>query len=738
MDLIAHWLKDEQGLQQELHDAMLAIGQQLNETPEAEQWPLRQWQRWLEENGLDLALLQQALLQLFTNAGEAEPYAAIHQELNQQPGDGPGIERLLNCAEQHSEALFAQLLEQLEAEAKETEALLQTSGGSSSSHHKLAQNMSNHRTAWSAGGGTVGAVVLGGLGIWAYRTHNAKQELNNAINEAQDLGLQEHPNYTDAQEATKFWLPSNIRAAKQKLDAVSSLTETMNKAKNLNLEPHKDFIAAENAINGKWEPSEFHAAKEKLETTTTLEERFKAGEREFTPDEIIHLSEKTRAKLFIEGKVPTDLTLDHGERDEVLFQHLTKHHQGNLRREGKWTEMDDIYASRVADIDPYKYLQTFESWKKNPEGKILNNRGNVTKEKIEIFTDNQLTETGKTIFGASEEEFRSKKPSPGESLNAYHKIDEIDSDTRSRFEESEAFKDLTFASNIQHDGVGRLDAGGIQHTYWEDLKAGWKIIYRDSKPEYFKEIPYKEIKKALGSISPEEPESVSFKIRQGTNPGKFIGLIDGVENDTNTFADFCDGELNKILAGNNKDELGIFKRALNSSIESLVKSQLDGGKSLRDDQRALKKLLDKIDLNTHNLPETQRETIRWIRKKINIIPQFAMKEIMEPVKKFIGLENKRFDGLPYDEKAHKEECEKLKDYKLPTMRDARLKIDEINKKLKQDLIENIQKEREAFSQNLNASVEKTKDNLPNQAASEVDDAKRGVMNTEEKVDNVLI
>ena len=159
MDLIAHWLKDEQGLRTELHQAMLAMGQQLHETPEAEQWPLRQWRSWLEENSFDLALLQQALQQLFANAGEAEPYAAICQELSQQPGDGPGIERLLGCAEHHSEALFPQLLEQLEAEAKATEELNKTSGGSAS-HHKLAQNMSNHRTAWSVGGGLLGMFLI--------------------------------------------------------------------------------------------------------------------------------------------------------------------------------------------------------------------------------------------------------------------------------------------------------------------------------------------------------------------------------------------------------------------------------------------------------------------------------------------------------------------------------------------------------------------------------------------------
>ena len=158
MDLIAHWLKDEPSLHTELQDAMLAMGQQLHETPEAEGWPLRQWQSWLEQNSFDLALLQQALLKLFANAGEAEPYAAICQELSQQPDDGPGIEALLACAEHHSEQLVPQLLTQLEAEAKETEALLQTSGGSSSSHHKLAQNMSNHRIAWSVGGAVGGAV----------------------------------------------------------------------------------------------------------------------------------------------------------------------------------------------------------------------------------------------------------------------------------------------------------------------------------------------------------------------------------------------------------------------------------------------------------------------------------------------------------------------------------------------------------------------------------------------------
>ena len=181
MDLIAHWLKDEQSLEKELQQAMLAMGQQLNETPEAGDWPLKQWQSWLEQNSFDLALLQQALLKLFANAGEAEPYAAICQELSQQPDDGPGIEALLACAEHHSEQLVPQLLTQLEAEAKETEALLQTSGGSSSSHHKLAQNMSNHRIAWSVGGavGALAGTYLFNKGVQSLKLRGVANQLTN-------------------------------------------------------------------------------------------------------------------------------------------------------------------------------------------------------------------------------------------------------------------------------------------------------------------------------------------------------------------------------------------------------------------------------------------------------------------------------------------------------------------------------------------------------------------------------
>ena len=217
MDLIAHWLKDEQGLQTELHQAMLVMGQQLHETAEAEQWPLSQWQSWLEHNNFDLGLLQQALQQLFANAGEAEPYAAICQELNQKPDDGPGIEQLLSCAEHHSEQLVPQLLEQLEAEAKKTEELLQTSGGSSNSHHKLAQNMSNHRAGWSAGG--TGAIVLGGLTVWAYRTRSARKELRDAIDSTKELKVKGiDQSIKAANEALASKMPSTIKAAQSKLE----------------------------------------------------------------------------------------------------------------------------------------------------------------------------------------------------------------------------------------------------------------------------------------------------------------------------------------------------------------------------------------------------------------------------------------------------------------------------------------------------------------------------------------
>lgn len=785
MDLIAHWLKDEPILRTELQEAMLAMGQQLNETQQAFEWPLRQWQSWLDENSFNVALLQQALLQLFTNADEAEAYASICQELSEAPADEPGIERLLSCAEQHSEKLVPQMLDQLEAEAKQSEALLNTAGGTS---HKLAHNVSNHPTAWEAGG-AASVLLLGGV-VWAYRVRSARRELRDAIGSVRsDYTLPLFPRHDvckTAELSLRSIMPGKINAARKSFEAkfpelkdapaeyfykhdkplsdgiiavrgradydteaylslatdkvfnlrgtgrfkddsqyIKTLEESfyylrqdvckddpfLRKELVAKFSNHLDAMIQE--ANGALEKNSTNDSQGTLEELTRLnnhiltEEKFNSGERDFSSTEVGYLSNETRGKLFSEGKFPADFIWEEGgvtlSADEV-FQKLTYYHQeGNLRIEGKWTEMDDIHASRVADIDPCKYLEAFRMWdseayKNGRNGRgpnLLRDRAHTAKYRFDgLYKNLSLTgltdkERGRAIFGDSLEDVMLKRPSPDASLKAYSDIDNLPAYIRRVFEQSETFKDLVFATNIQHDA--RMDAGAIQHTYWPNLRAGWKVINNNGRPDFIEKIPYKDIVNALEGLPADHPERIAFIMRQGPAPKKITDMIHRCENTDGTAEGFCKNELNKILTGSDPEELEVFTKALNSTLDSFAR--LHPGVNIPSDQKALNNMLKKAGSNIDG--SSLAKQIDYIGFRIrHIVDEVTTNELLAPTTEFYKLYAQRNNGDPVDEEAFRSECDKLKNYKYPSVRDVRQNMRNENEYIIETLKGNIQKERE--------------------------------------------